>query len=231
MLESQASAARGETVQTLDRGLRVLELLAKEPEGLLSQEVASRLALHRTVAYRLLNTLLEHRLIQRMDDGRYRLGMGLISLARSVQPQLQSAAVPELTRLAEELGATAHLTVADGSEAVVLTTIEPSRTHMHVVYRTGFRHPLDQAASGIAILAGREAQSGERTQVTRARQKGYAVSRSEIQQGASGIAAPIHVMGRPVEASIGIIILGDIDEDIVFPHIIAAAHAISLQLH
>ncbi|GER91493.1 transcriptional regulator [Dictyobacter vulcani] len=230
MSDQPTGTARGETSQTLDRGLRLLEILAAEPEGMTAQALASRLEIHRTVSYRLLNTLLEHRLVQRMQDGRYKLGTGLIELARRILPQLQSAAVPELKRLAEELGATTHLTTANGNEAIVLTTIEPSHTHMHVVYRPGFRHALDQGASGIAILAGRPAQATERNQIVLARQRGYAISQNEIQSGASGLAVPLMLNGTPLEASIGVIVLGTIDEARISPRVLAAARRITALL-
>lgn len=230
MSDQPTGPVRGETSQTLDRGLRLLELLAAEPEGLTAQMLASKLSIHRTVNYRLLNTLLEHRLVQRMEDGRYKLGTGLVELARRILPRLQSAAAPELRRLAEELGATTHLTTANGNEAVVLTTIEPSHTHMHVVYRAGFRHALDQGASGIAILAGRPPQVAERIQIAQARLRGYAISQNEIQSGASGLAVPLILNGHPIEASIGVIVLGTIDEASASPHVLAAAQRIAALL-
>ena len=50
-------------------------------------------------------------------------------------------------------GCTAHLTIADGDEALALAVIEPSWTDFHVSYRVGARHPLDRGAAGRAILA------------------------------------------------------------------------------
>lgn len=43
-----------ETSQTLDRGLRVLSVLADSPEGLTVTEVAAALGVSRTVVYRLI---------------------------------------------------------------------------------------------------------------------------------------------------------------------------------
>src|SRR3954464_6088367 len=42
--------------QTLDRGLRALEMVAAAPAGMTMQEVADRLEVHRTIAHRLLRT-------------------------------------------------------------------------------------------------------------------------------------------------------------------------------
>ena len=121
------------------------------------------------------------------------------ALARGLQPVLRDLAVPVLRALAEELGCTAHLTVADGEEALALAVVEPSWTDFHVGYRVGARHPLDQGAAGKAILLGR----------TR-RRAAYAETAGEIQAGAHGVAAP--VLGvEGLEASVGIVSLGDFD--------------------
>ena len=42
--------------QTLDRGIRALEMVAAAPGGMTVQEVADRLEVHRTIAHRLLAT-------------------------------------------------------------------------------------------------------------------------------------------------------------------------------
>lgn len=221
------SSPAGETAQTLDRGLRILDLLALAPEGLTIGEVAIGLHIHRTIAYRLLNTLLAHRLIARRVDGRYQLGLGIVELSRNVQQRLQMIAVPVLQRLALELHATAHLTVGDQEFAVVLVSIEPPASAMHVTYRVGFRHPLDRGASGIAILAARPPAPDEREDVALARQRGYAMSHSEIQMGVSGIAAPVVRDGVSLDVSLGVIVVGAIDEAAVAPKIMAAARFVA----
>ena len=57
-----------ETSQTLDRGLRVLSVLADSPEGLTVTEVAAALGVSRTVVYRLIVTLEQHGLVRRGTD-------------------------------------------------------------------------------------------------------------------------------------------------------------------
>src|SRR5919198_6624912 len=130
-----------ETAQTLDRGLRLLHLVADTPQGLTVTEAAARLGVGRAVVYRLASTLGEHGMIRRDAGGRLRLGAGVLHLARRAQPLVADAALPALRRLAEQIGATAHLTIADGGEALALAVVEPSWTQFHVAYRTGSRHP------------------------------------------------------------------------------------------
>ena len=51
--------------QTLSRGIRILEILAEAREPLSIDDVAHRLGVHRSVAYRLVRTLEEHGLVVR----------------------------------------------------------------------------------------------------------------------------------------------------------------------
>ena len=208
---------RPETAQTLDRGLRLLQLVADAPGGLTVTEAAARMGVGRAVIYRLVGTLVEHRMVRRDGGGRLRVGLGVLQLARRAQPLVADAALPALRRLAERVGATAHLTIAEGGEAVALAVVEPSWTAFHVAYRTGTRHPLDRGAAGRAILAGRRGERG-------------AVSTSgELQQGAYGVAAP--VLGvEGLEASVGVIALAPLDAASLGPRVIATADAVARAL-
>ncbi|WP_244929631.1 helix-turn-helix domain-containing protein [Nocardioides sp. W7] len=212
-----------ETSQTLDRGLRVLTVLAGSPGGLTVTELAGRLEVNRTVVYRLVSTLEQHALVRKDVRGRLHVGLGVLHLASAVQPALRDVAVPVLRRLAEEVGCTAHLTVADGEEALALAVVEPSWTDFHVSYRVGARHPLEQGAAGKAILAGRDGG------VADGRDAGYVVTSGELQPGARGIAAPVRGMDG-FEASVGVVTLGDLDPDTVGKRILSAAADLSDQL-
>jgi DNA-binding IclR family transcriptional regulator len=190
---------------TLARGLRVLQVLGDHPDGLTVSQLAEQLGTHRAGIYRMLGPLADERYVIRRDDGRHTLGVGLLELASRVRPRLQEVAVPELRRLADELRATTALTIRDGEEAVVAAVVEPRSTDMHIAYRTGLRHPIDVAASGLAILAGCAPRPGERREVREARRRGYARSTGELLIGATGVAAPIVVGDRDPEASISVV--------------------------
>jgi DNA-binding IclR family transcriptional regulator len=201
-----------DTAQTLDRGLRLLTLVADSPSGVTVTEAANRLGVGRAVVDRLAATLTEHSMLRRDSAGRLRAGVGLIHLARRAQPLLADAALPALRTLAEQVGATAHLTIADGSEAVAVAVVEPSSTMFHVAYRVGSRHPLDRDAAGRAILTGELAQSA-----------------GELQPGAYGVAAPITGV-EGLSASVGVISLGEVDLAQAKAPILAAAQAIAAAL-
>jgi len=210
-----------ETSQTLDRGLRALEVLAGAHGGLTVTELADRLAVNRTVVYRLVTTLEQHSLIRKDSRGRLHVGLGVLPLAAAVQPVLRDVAAPVLRELAEGLGCTAHLTVADGGEALALAVVEPSWTDFHVSYRIGARHPLKQGAAGKAILLGRSSRSDSAA---------YVMTAGELQPGARGLAAPILGLAG-LEASVGIVTLGDLDADQVGAKVVAAASRLGGQLH
>ncbi len=212
-----------ETSQTLDRGLRVLSVLAAHPNGLTVTELASVVGVNRTVVYRLVTTLEQHGLARRDTDGRLHVGLGVLTLARGLQPVLRELASPVLRALAEDLGATAHLTVADGGEALAIAVVEPTWTDFHVAYRVGARHPLDQGAAGKAILLGRDVVSGGQPA------ERFVQTTGELQPGARGLASP--VLGvEGLEASVGVVTLRDLDPDKAGPRVAGAADEVARRL-
>ncbi|HEX3691354.1 MAG TPA: helix-turn-helix domain-containing protein [Solirubrobacteraceae bacterium] len=207
---------------TLERGLRVLRVLSEHPEGMTVSELADALGTHRAGIYRLLGPHLSQRLVRRGDD-RYFLGTGLVELASRVQPRLQEVARPLLQALADELTATAALTVRDGEDAaVVLDVRSPRHADMHITYRPGLRHPVAIAASGIAILAGGQARPSERAEVTRARERGWSRSEGELLPGTTGVAAPVGDA-----AAVSAVWIGHRDEAAMARAVIASARALA----
>jgi DNA-binding transcriptional ArsR family regulator len=213
-----------ETSQTLDRGVRVLKLLADSERGLTVTELAGRLEVNRTVVYRLLATLEQHGLVRRDIGGRARVGLGVLRLAHRVHPLLREAALPALRNLAEDLGATAHLTLVDGHEALVVAVIEPSWTDFHVAYRTGLRHQLDENAAGRAILAARALPYGGRPEpaFTATGAAGYPGSGPEERSGAYGAAAALLGLSG-IEGCVGVVMLGGMVPERVGPRVVEAA--------
>jgi DNA-binding IclR family transcriptional regulator len=188
-------------------------------------ELAAALGTSRPVVYRLLEPLAARRLVRRVE-GRFRLGLGLLELAGRVASGLAAAAEPHLRALADGFGATAHLTLLEGDDAVVAAAVEPRGATLHVAYRVGLRHPVTAGAAGLAILAGRAPVAGERPEVAVARERGWAQSSGELQAGAHGFAVPVATAGRPAEASIGLVALAPLDAGATAPPVLAAAAAL-----
>jgi DNA-binding IclR family transcriptional regulator len=177
--------------QTLDRGIRILEHLAAAATPQSIMDIAAGVDLHRSITYRLLRTLETHELVERDTVGRYWLGVGVSALARSVRSDLQTAALPRLEALAEDLGMTAFLVVRVGGEAVTVASVEPHDTAAHVVYRPGTRHPLGRGAPGLALLMPEPAAADDRDELRDARRAGWARSHGEVIPGLRSVAAPV----------------------------------------
>ena len=216
--------------QTLERGLRVLRLLAASPDGLTATEVAHAQGVHRSVAYRLLKTLVRQRFAARDAHARYRVGADLVVLAEQVRPRLREVAEEPLRRLADALDATACLVVPDGEEAVAVSVVEPSSHRARVSYRIGNRDPLDRGAGGIAVLAAGPAVDGEPDRVRQARRRGYATTSGEVVPGTYAVSAPVRTAHPDGPAGVLLITLRpDAAEAAVGP-VLAAAEEIARAL-
>lgn len=217
--------------QTLDRGLRILEVLADAGGPRSIAELTEAIDVHRSIVYRMVRTLEAHRLVTRRSDGRYELGLGLSALARSVRPALRSAALPALSALADEVGMTAFLVVPEGDEVVTLASVEPRRSQVHVAYRPGGRHAIQLGAPGLAVLAGRPPRPDEAERVTEARGRGWASSHGEVLSGMRSVAAPVVDNRGEVVAAMAVVYVSDgIDPADLGRKVIAAAATVADRL-
>ena len=197
-------------LQTLDRGIEALLLVAEAPEGLTVGEIASRLDLHRAVTYRIVAAT-------------YQLGAPTVDSIRSY-------ALPVLERLAETTGATAFLSMADAEECEVVMTAEPREVAIAIHYRVGRRHPLTRGAAGIAILAARPETSMDTPDIRFARYHGYSITQGQLHKGAVGVSSAVRLSsgGRaPQEFSIGVVALEDLKLDEAAQAVVDAAQSLS----
>ncbi|HEY8372036.1 MAG TPA: helix-turn-helix domain-containing protein [Pseudonocardiaceae bacterium] len=216
------------TLQTLDRGLRALELISLAPEGVMVADLARELGVHRAVCYRIVATLESHQLVTRGGDGRIRLASGIAVLASRFEPQVTRELQVLLRSLANEAHATAFVSAPEGDDCVVLMTAEPDDTMLTVGYRVGGRHPLSKGAAGIAILAARPESDTDPEPVRQARRDGYSLTRGQLQPGAVGVAVgvripPAHGAGLGIERCIGVVALDSLDTDLAIKAVQKAA--------
>ncbi|MBB5154184.1 DNA-binding IclR family transcriptional regulator [Saccharopolyspora phatthalungensis] len=205
--------ATKESSLTLERGLNLLQAVADaEGEAPSISELAATVGVSRAAVYRLLGPLQSRGLVRR-EGSKVRLGLGVLWLAGRVLPQLRVASLPALRALAEKVGATVHLTVADGSEAQAVAVVEPSWTSYHVSYRVGTRHPVQRGAAGRAV----DLPPGGPP---------WIASSGDLQSGAFGVAAPVR--GVPgLRASVGVVALQPLVPDEIGPQVLEAAEAVA----
>lgn len=213
--------------QTLDRGLRVLELVAASAHPLTTVEVAHDVRLHRSITYRMLRTLEARRLVARDADGAWLPGSGLAVLASNVVPDIRLAARSVLESLANETAMTAFLVIRDHDEAVTAVVVEPRTAIAHVTYRPGRRHPVTRGAPGIALLAGRPALPDEREEIVVCRARGWAFSESEVLPGMKACSAPVIAADGSCTAAVSVVFVGAPDLEVLGARVILAAGEIS----
>lgn len=214
--------------QTLSRGLTALEFVAFAECAPSIDDIAQRLAVHRSIAYRIVRTLEDHGLVQRNPSGHCVAGVRLAALGRSARPTLRSVAVAELTPVANELEMTCFLVARDGDEALTLESVEPTTTQVHVAYKPGIRHAIDRGAPGVAILAGAPMTDAEGDDVTTARARGWAATAGEVIAGMGSVAVPV----PGADAAIATVFLSASQPDVepIAARLITAAHSISSQI-
>ncbi len=139
----------------LEKGLDILELLAKHPDGLSQAEVAR--ALDRSVGeiFRMLNCLVErgYLTIQRPGD-RYVLTLKLFELSHRHAPlaRLLDAALPLMHQLAESIHQSCHLVVMHEGHGIVIAQVD-APGEIGFAVRVGSVIQLASTASGRVLLA------------------------------------------------------------------------------
>ena len=189
--EATTTAPGAPGSQTLARGLSALQLVASSPTGLTVAQVADDIGVHRTIAYRLLSTLAQFRFVAKGEDGRYRSAAALAVLGASFDNNVRQLCVPTLRGLADELGTTVSLLVAEGDQQVAIAVRVPTNVFYQMSFHEGSRHPLDRGAAGIALLASMPPRPGERDLVPTARQQGWVITHGEIEPNTYGLAVPV----------------------------------------
>jgi len=139
----------------LAKGLNLLEELAQSTEGMTAVELASSIGVHKTSAYRYLNTLIQGGYIRSDGDGRYQLGNKILELGSQLlrRMPLRETAHPFLVKLSADTQKTVHLCVLDGHDVVYIDKIESHRT-LPIMSRIGSRAPAYCTGVGKALLSG-----------------------------------------------------------------------------
>ena len=235
--DKRAAAARAgsPSSQTLSRGLTALELLAEADTALTIAELSARLGLHRSITYRIVRTLEDHRLVVRNPAGALTLGPRLAALARSVSRDLQAVALPELTKLANTLQMTAFVAVLDGNDVTTLVSVEPRQPHATVAQRPGTQHSIAVGAPGAAIRSiltssERAALAAPDLPAADVNTRGYAFSHDEVIKGLASVAVPLRIDGHPPAALAVVYLHREVDTDALATTLESAARSIQQSL-
>jgi DNA-binding IclR family transcriptional regulator len=208
-----AVVRRSSSIQSVDRAVSVMEFLARRGWSGVT-EVSRELEIHKSTAYRLLTTLRDRGLVEQdAATEKYRLGFGLVLLARAVRADLDilRCARPVCERLSESTGETVTIAVLEGDDAVVIHQ-SVSRASALSVDWTGLHTPLHATAAGkiflaympedqlLRVLEGPLERFTENTIIDPAslkyhsgkiRDEGYGYTVEELETGLNAVGAPI----------------------------------------
>lgn len=142
-------------VQSLTRGLMLLEAIAEAEEGVTLSDLAMQVGLAPSTTHRLLNTLEQQRFVhQDLERSRWHIGVQAFHIGNAFLNgrDVVAQSRPFLVRLMEESGETANLAVADEGEAVILAQVQ-CREMMRMMVPLGSRSPMHASGVGKALLA------------------------------------------------------------------------------
>lgn len=147
---------QGQTgVQSVDRALRLLEILGAEDAGCRLTDLAARADLPPSTAHRLLTALEKRHFVEfNRTETIWHVGRQAFAVGATFvrERNFVAAALPFLRHLRDKTRETANLGVVQDGEVIFLTQVE-SREIMRAITRVGGRAPMVCSGIGKAILA------------------------------------------------------------------------------
>lgn len=213
------------TVQSVDRAVTILELLARDGTSGVT-DLARELGVHKSTASRLVAALENRRLVEQVEErGKYRLGVGILRLAGATSARLDlvQEARPICRRLAAETGETVNLAVLSGGAALYLDQVAGTSTLSSYNW-VGQHIPLHATSNGKILIselsepaltealgtltaytpATRTQRDRLDIELAEARTNGYAVATDELDVGLTAIAAAVRDAHGEIVASVSV---------------------------
>ncbi len=200
-------------ISSLEKGLRILELLA-EKQALTVSEAARYLDTNRAGSHRFLATLRELGYVEKDAQEHYHLTFRLVELGMKVvnRHEILRVVRPYLLELSTAFNETVNLGHFDGTDILHLDKIDSSEI-LRMDSEIGSRAPAYCTALGKAVLAHLAeeelekylkavrlkaygpntitSRKGLREEMKRIRQRGYAVDDEELAPGLRCVSAPV----------------------------------------
>lgn len=210
-----------------EKTLEILDLFNFQTRELNVPQIAEKLNQPQSSVYRHLRVLKEKGYLIESNGGLYKLGYRFLELAKIVKTDssISSIAFPIMRNLTNETGETSILTIVSGLNAIcleVITSPEPIK----VSSDQGKILPLYAGASSIALLAHMPSETVDelsrlellksftvntivdpeqlKGKLEETRNRGYAISDSEVDDGVIAYGVPIRDMDNQVVAAVSI---------------------------
>lgn len=241
-------------IQSLERGLSVINSFSSEHPGQTLSEVADQTGLTRATARRVLLTLTELGYVDQRGRA-FSLTPKVLELGYSFLSSLRvvDVAQPSMERLVDRVRESSSMSVLDGSQIVYVARV-PTKRIMTIALALGSRLPAYPTSMGRVLLAGlpearlekviEQTVFEELTPYTitdlerfrellhQCREEGFALVDQELEEGVRSIAAPIRNRGGEVIAAMNVSCHAsrvDVDcmHEVFKPQLLEAAAAIS----
>ena len=208
-----AKTPRVRPVPAVSRSIAILRLLGKTPAPLGVKAIAQSLGMVTSTCLHILRVLVQEQLVSvDADTKRYRLGVGMLSLARSVieRNSFASVAQPVLARLSREWSVTAIGVEVTALDHMTVVTLSRSQMPFSLHLDVGSRFPALISATGRLIAAFSDRPWSEieqgfkrlrwqnapalktwRAEVEAVRRKGYSIDRGNYINGVTIVAVPL----------------------------------------
>lgn len=214
------------SVQSVDRALDLLEILARSDTPIGVGQVAEMTGLPQATAHRLLRSLHLRGYVRHDSSRKYSVGTAVLRLGDAVQRSLTRSARPYLSELVAYSGETANLAVLEGDDIVYVAQV-PSPQALRMFTEVGRHVRPHSTAVGKVLLAAMPEERAlailrrtglprrtERTitdldtfaeELRLARELGWAVDEGEQEVGVRCVAVPVPVTdGQQVVAAISL---------------------------
>lgn len=195
-------------VGVLDRSVAILDAIERGARTFTA--IAEATGLTRSTAHRLLRALEDHGFVFHVGGRGYALGPRLLGLAATAMRELplRDLARPALERLASTTGESAQLYVRDGEQRVCVDAVESDR-ELRTIVDIGASLPLTKGSAGKVFLAwGPSADVGVDDRLLRqlhtTRQRGWADSVGEREEGVASVSAPVFGPGASLLAAVSV---------------------------
>jgi IclR family transcriptional regulator, KDG regulon repressor len=199
---------------SLRNALRLLNLFSVDEPELQLEDIATKLEIGQSTAYRLVHTLIEEGFIVRDPSVKsYRLAASFLAFSQTIITRLDLCrlSLGIIEKLCETTGETAHISIFKDQQVLYLLKIDSSYP-VHLLSHAGRENPIHCTSTGQVLLAYQSDETIEQvinrglicyTSKTTTdpikfmnllktiRSQGYAVSQEQLHEGVVSIAAPV----------------------------------------
>ncbi|MBI9083625.1 MAG: IclR family transcriptional regulator [Desulfobacterales bacterium] len=143
------------TIQSLERGLKILDILGQAGKPLLLGDIAGHFSIDRSSVFRLVSTLAKcGYVLQDPETKRYSIGFRVLALSGAVssQSRIDDLVRPVMVDIVSKTGQNTHLAILDGTEVVFIAVDQPTAA-VSLNITVGTREPASVTALGKSLIA------------------------------------------------------------------------------